>query len=126
MPAPTCRKAPACSNSCASISRDLSASAVVIPPIPPPAIRILGFLLDIYPPKQDFQARPDLEAALHCQTLDKVRQIESFRLGCEASWPRGRSVGNPCLVIARRCSILGAIGALRTSIGRFGHEDIRN
>jgi hypothetical protein len=36
--------------------RDLNASAVVIPPIPPPAIRILGFLLDIYPPGEDFQA----------------------------------------------------------------------
>src|SRR5260370_41502066 len=126
MPAPTCRKAAACSNNCASIPRDLSASAVVIPPIPPPAIRILGFLLDIYPPKRDLQARPDLEAALRSQTPGRVRRTESHRLGCEAPWPRRRSAGNSCLVIARRYSILGAIGTLRTSIERFSHEDIRD
>jgi hypothetical protein len=52
-------------------------------------MRILGFLLDIHPPKQDLQARPGLEAALHSQTLGKVRQTESLRLGCEASWREG-------------------------------------
>jgi hypothetical protein len=41
MPAPTSRNASACSNRTASMPRWLSASAVVMPPMPPPAIRIL-------------------------------------------------------------------------------------
>src|SRR5262249_20708202 len=41
MPAPTWLKAFACSNSSASMPRWRSASASVMPPIPPPAIRTL-------------------------------------------------------------------------------------
>jgi hypothetical protein len=50
MPAPTSRNASACSNRTASMPRCLSASAVVVPAMPPPAIRILRSCLIKIPP----------------------------------------------------------------------------
>jgi hypothetical protein len=50
MPAPTSRNASGCSNRTASMPRCLSASAVVMPPMPPPAIRILRSCLIKIPP----------------------------------------------------------------------------